>query len=317
MREDVKFQVEEKIINEILAGLKSTLKNLPCKLFYDEKGSQLFDQICELDEYYPTRTELKIMEDNINEIISPLNADTLLVEFGSGSSHKTQLILDNARQLGGYVPIDISEIHLMNSVERLRDKFPRLNIYPLVTDYTQPIVLPKETNSYQHRIAYFPGSTIGNFTNTEAKEFFKIIAEDIGTSGGFLIGADLQKDRNVIESAYNDESGVTALFNLNILEHINKYYGGEFDLSKFEHFAPYNEEKGRIEMYLRSREDQHVTFMNEEVIFKAGELLLTEYSYKYTLDGIAALAGDFFDLSKVWIDDRNYFSLQYLTAREK
>lgn len=314
MREDVNFQIEEEVITEILTGLKGELKNLPCKLFYDEKGSQLFDKICELDEYYPTRTELKIMEDNIGEIVSLLNEDTLLIEFGSGSSLKTQLILDNAGKLGGYVPIDISEEHLKSSTERLRNKYPDLNIFPVVADYTQPLKLPEETNSFKHKIAYFPGSTIGNFTTSEAREFFKIIAEDIGVNGGLLIGVDLQKNPKIIERAYNDALGVTEEFNLNILAHINDFYEGSFDLLKFEHYAPYNVTEGRIEMYLRSIEDQSVTFMDEEVIFKAGELLLTEYSYKYTLDGFAELAAEHFDVDKIWVDERNYFSLQYLTV---
>lgn len=314
MRNDVDFSIVEEEVDEVLNGLRSDQKYLPCKLFYDDAGSKLFDQICELEEYYPTRTEIGILKDNMNEIASLFDKETVLIEFGSGSSIKTQMLLESIEGLGAYVPIDISVGHLYSTANRLRETYTNLKVVPHVADYTQPLKYPAAINEFKKRIIFFPGSTIGNFTRQEAKEFLSLIAKDAGPDSGLIIGFDLQKEIKVLEDAYNDRKGITAEFNLNILHHLNKKYECQFDVSQFEHYAPYNIKDGRIEMYLRSMLDQKVIFMGEEVIFKAGELVLTEYSYKYTLESFASLTNGSFNMQKTWMDNRNYFCLQYLTT---
>lgn len=303
------------LLEEILRGLNSSQKYLPSKLFYDEKGSILFDQICELDEYYPTRTELKIFQDNIDEIRSIFNAETLFIELGSGSSYKTKFLLEHIPHLAGYIPIDISEEHLLKSAENLKTLFSNLDIYPLAADYTKPLQLPPINKSVKHRIAFYPGSTIGNFTSEEAKEFLNIIADECERGGGLLIGVDLVKDKTIIEKAYNDSKGVTAQFNLNILERINREFEGEFDLNNFEHHAFFNHEFNRIEMHLVSKQDQIVKVDDNQFQFNQNESILTEYSHKFTLDGFADLASDSFIVKKVWTDENKYFSVQYLDVK--
>lgn len=304
-----------KLIEEILDGLSQKQKKLPSKLFYDEKGSKLFDMICELDEYYPTRTEMKILSDNIDEIANVFEENSLLIEFGSGSSTKTRLLLDHIKDLAGYVPIDISQEHLNGSVERLNSDYPELEIHPLAADYTQPLNLPQIHHQVDHRITFFPGSTIGNFTREQAREFLKIIAELCGANGGLLIGVDLHKDKNILHAAYNDSQNVTADFNLNMLQHLNNEFNFNFELENFEHDAFYNEDEKRIEMHLVSKKNQKVNYDNCEYSFYNGETILTEYSYKYTFDGFAEVASDFFNVEKIWVDEKNLFSVQYLSVK--
>ena len=246
------------ILTEVLKGLSLPQKMLPSKLFYDEKGSQLFDEICELDEYYPTRTEMQIMLDNIKEMGELLGDGTMLIELGSGSSQKIKLLLDHIPGLAGYIPVDISSKHLINSSKILKEKYPHINIFPLAADYTKYFELPIINKSYDHRAVYFPGSTIGNFTKNEAREFINRIADIAGKNGGLIIGVDLRKDKEILEAAYNDKKGITAAFNLNILNHINEKLSTDFDINKFKHFAFFNEELGRIEMHLVSTDEQVV-----------------------------------------------------------
>jgi L-histidine Nalpha-methyltransferase len=315
MANKVSWDIESGILNEVLEGLNRTQKFLPSKLFYDERGSRLFDQVCELDEYYPTRTEMKIMEDNIGEICSLLGKETLLIELGSGNSKKIRLMLDNIPGIAGYVPIDISSVHLFNSTRILKQDYPDLDIYPLDLDFTQGFELPKTAKSYSHILVYYPGSTIGNFTPREVRSFLEKIALVCGRDAGMLIGVDLKKDKGILESAYNDNCGITAEFNLNILYRINYELGSNFDLNKFEHYAFYNEDEGRIEMHLVSTQKQKVCIDNSPVYFEKGENIVTEFSYKYSLSEFEKLVSNTFTIRNVWKDKNELFSVQYMTAK--
>ena len=303
------------ILEEVIEGLTQKQKRLPSKLFYDEKGSALFDQICELDEYYPTRTEIKIMQDNISEMSALLGEGTMLVELGSGSSLKIRLLLDNIPGLAGYIPIDISTEHLIQSALILKNDYPHLDIFPLAADYTKDFELPEIEKPYDHVAVYYPGSTIGNFQPHEAKEFLKRIAKICGSNGGLIIGVDLRKDIDTIEAAYTDKKGVTAEFNLNILDRLNQELGSDFDLNLFRHFAFFNDKESRIEMHLISQVNQQVHLDGTTINFESGESILTEYSYKYTLTSFAELASNYFEVKKVWTDKNNLFSIQYLRVK--
>ena len=305
----------QKMYNEIISGLSNNPKRLFPKFFYDEKGSALFDKICELDEYYPTRTELKIMEENIDEIVSLFDEQTLFIEFGSGSSLKTRLVLSNLDRLGAYIPIDISEDHLIKTAEKLRSEFPKIEIIPLAADYTETISLPATDKHITKKIAYFPGSTIGNFSRKNAKDFLGKVAGICGKNGGLIIGVDLKKDIEILEAAYNDKEGITAEFNLNILNNLNNNFDFNFNLENFEHNAVFNNEEGRIEMRLVSLEDQTVSSNGKSFQMIKNENIITEYSHKFTKQEFAELASDNFDVSKVWTDEKNYFSVQYLTVK--
>ena len=277
-------------LKDVLEGLSQQQKSIPAKYFYDERGSQLFDEICELSAYYPTRTEMGILQDNLTEIVQVIGEEVMLVEYGSGSSLKTRILLEHLEQLAGYVPIDISEEHLYQSARGLRKDFPSIEIKPVHADYSSCIVLPELSTPPQKRVVFFPGSTIGNFTPSEAMGFLNRIAGICGDGGGLLIGVDLQKRVEVLEAAYNDEQGVTAAFNLNLLTRINRELAGDFDSTQFEHKAVYNQHDGRIEMHLISKIDQRVVIKGQAFGFVAGESIHTENSYKYTVPGFAALA---------------------------
>ncbi len=306
---------ENEILQTVLHGLTGPRKELPSKLFYDVKGSQLFDDITNLEEYYPTRTEMQILENNIREIGSLLGEGTLLIELGSGSSRKIRLLLDNIPGLAAYVPIDISEEHLINAADNLSQDYPELTIIPLVADYTKEFSLPRIDKPYDHISAFYPGSTIGNFKPEEAKEFLYRISRFIGGNGGMIIGVDLKKDIATLEDAYNDSKGVTAEFNLNILNHINNETGSDFNTRNFHHLAFYNKEKGRIEMHLISDQNQNVRLNGSVIKLKKDDDILTEYSYKYTLDEFKTLIADFFEVKNVWLDPKGLFSIQYLRVK--
>ncbi len=310
-----KYEPEtEALVGEVLEGFESRQKNLPCKLFYDKEGSSLFDQICTLDEYYLTRTERAIMEENIGAISNALGENTLLIELGSGSSRKIRLLLDSVKKPAGYVPIDISEEHLVDSVRSLAKDYPGLRIMPVYADYTQLVKFPNFEFPYSRKVVYYPGSTIGNFSPPSARRFMKSIAKWAGRGSGLLIGVDLVKDKAVLERAYNDGKGVTAKFNLNILKRLNREIGTDFDLGKWEHHAHYDNEKNRIEMHLRSLTDQKVHVNGSLFGIKRGETILTEYSYKYTLKGFKELVSNSFAVEEVWTDVDMNFSVQYLTV---
>lgn len=315
MKETKTEVVSHSMLDEVLAGLRQPQKTLPSKLFYDERGSQLFDTICELDEYYPTRTEMGILSNNIEEISGFIGRDNLLVELGSGSSTKIRLLLDHNPDLAAYIPIDISEEFLYKSADILKQDYPNLLIIPYCADYTKPIQIPNPRVDYHHKIAFYPGSTIGNFTKKEAYYFLGRISRICGENGGLLIGVDLKKDVSVLEAAYNDSKGVTAEFNLNILKRLNDELDADFDIDNFQHKAIYNDAAGRIEMHLVSLKNQMVVIQDSPVVFRENETIHTENSYKYTVDEFAELALDFFRVEKVWTDPENYFSVQFLTVR--
>ena len=300
-------------LDELIDGLKQPEKMISPKYFYDERGSQLFEEITRLPEYYPTETELGIMRDNVGEIAELVGKQASLIEFGSGSSLKTRVLLENLDELAAYVPVDISEDHLLESAQQIREDFPKLDVLPVVADFTQPFQLPSPKIMPVRNIVYFPGSTIGNFTHDAAHELLQVMHEEAGAGGALLIGVDLQKDPAIIERAYNDSAGVTAEFNRNMLRHLNREFGADFDLGAFAHSAEYNEKKGRVEIRLVSEQDQEFTLGNESFSIDRDEAILTEYSHKYTLEGFAAMAeAAAFRVEKVWMDAERLFSVQYL-----
>jgi dimethylhistidine N-methyltransferase len=301
---------------EVLQGLLKEPKTIPSKFFYDQHGSFLFDQICKLDEYYITRTETAIMQQNINEIAELMGSDCLLIEYGSGSSEKTKMMLDHISPIAAYMPVDISREHLFNTAENLNRNYPNLLIFPLWADFTKTFSLPIDSNGFSYKLAYFPGSTIGNFQTQQAIEFMGNVASLVGPGGGFLVGIDLKKDPDILNLAYNDPKGITAAFNLNMLAHLNQKFHTDFIENQFEHLAFYNQKAGRIEMHLVSKQDQTVTISGLELNLSKEERILTEVSYKYTVEDFAAMADQAgFDIKKVWFDSKKYFSVQYLVAR--
>ncbi len=298
---------------EVLKGLKNSYKTIPCKYLYDERGSELFDQICDLEEYYPTRTELKIMEDNLDDILKAIPDNSVLIELGSGSSLKTRLLLDNHPNLAGYVPVDISEEFLLETVEKLRSRYSNIPIIPVVADYTHPFEITDLQLSYDHIVVYYPGSTIGNFLPTRAETFLKQISSICERDGGLLIGVDLEKDADLLEAAYNDSKGITAAFNKNILIRFNRELNADFNIENFEHESVYNKALGRVEMHLISTTEQDIHIGDEEIHLKKGESIHTENSYKYEISKFKEMAKSAgFETAKVWTDDRNYFSILYL-----
>jgi len=299
-------------LKEIQAGLSQQSKSISPKFFYDDAGSKLFDAICELPEYYPTRTELGIMRANIDEIAELIGERASLIEFGSGSSRKTLVLLERLRELAVYVPVDISREHLLQTAENIRADYPAIEVLPVAADFTKPFQLPSPRVMPLRNIIYFPGSTIGNFSAEAGLELLKVMHHEAGEDGALLIGVDLQKDVAVLERAYNDSAGVTAQFNLNVLRRLNREFGGTFDLQGFRHRAIYNEDAGRIEMYLDSVRDQTAEVGGKTFSFAEGEAINTEHSYKYTLEGFAGMAlAAGFQIVKVWMDAKRLFSVQY------
>ena len=303
--------------DDIVTGLNSNPRSLPCKYFYDERGSQLFDEICELDEYYLTRSEISIMKKYAPEMADQIGTGVMLVEYGSGSSIKTRLLLDHLQDPVAYVPVDISRDHLQRVANDLSFAYPHIEVLPVCADFTADFDLPISKRTATHNAVYFPGSTIGNFQPRSVRAMLARIAPLCGTGGGLLIGIDLQKDVDIIESAYNDAKGVTAQFNLNLLSRINRELDGEFDVGQFEHQAVYNDEMGRVEIYLVSQCDQTATVGDESFEFADGETICTEYSHKYTIDGFAELAAEVgLTLHRHWTDDRQLFAVLHFVVSE-
>ena len=303
----------ERLLSDALAGLLAPRKTLPCKYFYDERGSALFERICELDEYYPTRTELTILRARAGAMAASLGPDCLVVEYGSGSGIKTQLLLEHLERPVAYVPVDISREHLLRSAAALSARYPALPVLPVCADFTQPFALPHPPRPPRRRAAYFPGSTIGNFAPAEARKFLTQVAELCGPGGALLIGVDLKKSRAVLERAYDDALGVTAEFNANLLRRLNRELGADFQLDRFAHRALWNEVEGRIEMHLVSRCAQEVRLAGRRIRFEAGETIHTENSYKYDLREFASLARSAgFEVEQVWVDGAALFSVQAL-----
>ncbi len=303
---------QESFLSVVLNGLRKKQKSIPSKFFYDERGSRLFDQICELDEYYPTRTELQILKDHAREISAVLGNRAHLIEFGSGSSTKIRTLLDAMEQPLSYVPMDISRDHLLIAAKRLASSFPDLPVIAICADYTSDFPFPNLGEG--RKTGFFPGSTIGNFTPREATEFLKK-ARNLLDGGGMLIGVDLLKDEKILHAAYNDRQGITADFNLNLLKRCNQELEAGFDMSKFEHKAFLNREKNRIEMQLLSLCDQIVSIGGERITFQEGETIHTENSYKYSIDSFQALAEEAgFIPQAVWTDSASLFSVHYLKS---
>ena len=301
------------ILEDVIAGLSVCPKSLPSKYFYDARGSKLFDEICTLDEYYPTRTELSILETHIEDIVSSLGDSVILVEYGSGSSIKTRLLLEAIPETAAYVPIDISREHLIDASVQLKNLFPDLTVLPVCADYSQVISLDLDDAADGRISVFFPGSTIGNFSREHAVQFMSRVHQLVGVGGGMLIGVDLVKDERLLHAAYNDSKGVTAAFNKNMLSHINDRLGSSFLPSAFDHRAFYDPVMQRIEMQLVSRVDQRVRVNGNSIQFCKGEAVRTEYSHKYCLDQFERMSTEAgFVTEKVWLDENEHFAVQYL-----
>jgi len=299
---------------EVVAGLSAGRKTLPAKYFYDDHGSTLFEAITALPEYYPTRTELGILEERAGEIAQLVPPGAALIELGSGSTVKARILL-RAAPIAIYVPVDISAGFLSAEAARLKRDLPRLRILPVAADFTKPFELPAAVGA-SARVGFFPGSTIGNFEPAEAAEFLRHAARLLGPGAHLIVGVDLVKDAAVLNAAYNDAAGVTAAFNLNLLRRINRELGADFDLERFRHDAFYNPGKSRIEMHLTSAVAQKIHLGEHTIRFARDETIHTESSYKYTIEtfrSLAATAG--WSPVAAWTDARQYFSVHALVLR--
>jgi dimethylhistidine N-methyltransferase len=300
----------------VIDGLSSSPKTLPCRYFYDARGSELFEAITDLPEYYPTRTETAILAAHASDIADRVPDDAILVEFGSGSSRKTELLLAEMLDLAAYVPIDVSDSALAGAKQRLEARFPALHVHPVLGNFNDEIAYPYDLES-RPKVGFFPGSTIGNLTPAEATELLAGMARTLGPDGRLIIGVDLKKDAHTLVAAYNDAAGVTAAFNLNLLTRINRELRATFDLTQFRHEAVYNRREGRIEMYLVSQRRQQAGIIGHTFAFAKGECVHTENSYKYTVEefqGLARQAG--WTPEEVWTDEDALFSVHELVRRE-
>ena len=299
----------------VLRGLAAPQKRLSPKYFYDQRGSELFDQICALPEYYPTRTELKLMDRHLPEVAELVGPGAAVIEFGAGSNVKIRKLLDHLVEPTAYVPVEISGDYLVEQCEALARDYPNVHVQPVLADFTQPFELPRHPVQPKRNLVFFPGSTIGNFTRPEAAALLEVMRLEAKPGGALLIGVDLRKRRGIMEAAYNDRQGVTAEFNLNVLRRLNRELDADFDLDTFEHEAVYDESEGRIEMRLVSRRVQTVTVAGLPIGFEQGEYIITEYSHKYSLEefrGVATRAG--FTPERSWMDEDRLFSIHYMTV---
>jgi len=301
--------------SDVIEGLSQPPKRLSPKYFYDAAGSELFEQITVLPEYYPTRTELGILRQRAGEIAAIIPDGAALVEFGAGATTKVRLLLDQCK-FDAYVPVDISGDFLKAQADALRRDFPSLNVYPVAADFTTPFALPDAVREMP-KVGFFPGSTLGNFEPHEAAAFLRSAREILGHGAQMVIGVDLEKDDRVLYEAYNDAAGVTARFNLNVLVRINRELGGNFDISGFIHRAIYNRERHRIEMHLIAKKAQTVRVLGRSFSFRPGESIHTESSYKYSLDRFTALArGSGWTVRQSWTDAAGMFSVHALAAAD-
>lgn len=306
---------KENFRDEVLDGLSKSPRQLPYKFFYDQRGAQLFQEICDLPEYYITRTETEILRLHGADMAKALGPQVELIGLGTGAGTKTRILLEELHDPAVYVPIDISKEQLEKSSARFREMFPTLQVLPVCVDYLEPFELPLPRRLSSRSVIYFPGSTIGNFEPETASEFLARLVDLAGDGGGLLIGVDLQKDRDVLERAYNDAAGVTAQFNKNLLVRINRELEADFDLKRWQHHAIYSPSEGRIEIYLISDNEQTVHIGAREFQFRAGEEILTEYSYKHTIAGFIELARKAgFHFEQVWTDDAHWFGVFYFTV---
>ena len=298
---------------DVVRGLSQTQKTLPCQYFYDETGSKLFEQITTLEEYYPTRTEISILRDQVTTISDALGPDVLLVEYGAGASTKTRLLLNGLYRPAGYVPIDVSEAFLLETAESLKQEYPNLSVHPIVGDFMVRFGLPAATRGTP--VGFFPGSTIGNLDDSEIDIFMRAARTLLGDAGRFLLGVDLRKSEDILVPAYDDAKGVTAAFNLNLLTRINRELGADFDLNAFRHRAIWNDAASQIEMHLESLTDQTVTIGPVQFSFVEGETIHTENSRKFDLGALSQqITQTGWRLDDVWFDENRYFAVILLTA---
>jgi len=308
-------QIDRSFARDVIAGLSQQPKKLSPKYFYDEAGSKLFEQITLLPEYYPTRTELRILRDRGAEIAQTIPANAALVEFGAGATTKVRLLLKQCA-FKAYVPVDISGDFLNGQASALRSDFPDLAVYPVTADFTEPFDLPPEVKNMP-KVGFFPGSTIGNFDPHEACAFLRGARAILGEGATLIVGVDLEKDERVLHDAYNDAAGVTGQFNLNVLARINRELGGNLDLDGFKHRAIYNRERHRIEMHLISSKPQTVRVLDHTATFRTGETIHTESSYKYSIERFTTLArGSGWTPCASWTDPDGMFSVHALVAED-
>ena len=306
------------MLADVLSGLNGAVKSIPSMYFYDAEGSRIFEKITQLAEYYPTRAEAAIMQHHGADIANTLGEQVMLIEYGSGSSVKTRILLDKMRNIHSYVPVDISGSYLHQVASTLQADYPQVPVYPVVADFTRRFELPFTSTLEQRRVVYFPGSTIGNFTTPSTIRILSEMAQLFGKNGGALIGVDLVKSRDILVAAYNDAQDVTARFNLNLLHRLNREIGADFKVDQFRHQAIFNETESRIEMRLHACQKMDVHIADNTFHFNGGEAILTEYSHKYTLESFAQLAAHAnLQVSEVWSDPGSLFSVQYLTARSQ
>jgi dimethylhistidine N-methyltransferase len=306
-------RIDNDFLKDVIEGLGKNPKTLKPKYFYDNRGAQLFTEICTTPEYYPTRTEIKILNQNAEDIASQIGDNTALIEYGSGALEKIKILLNFLKEPVGLIPVDISEDQLFVSAKNLENLYPNLEILPVAADFTKPIPIPGFSQPPKKYLAFFPGSTIGNFEPDLAIQFLQGVTKTIGLDGLLLIGFDLKKDIETLLAAYDDQRGITASFNKNLLSRVNGELGGNFNLNTFEHVARYNENKGRIEMHLKSTTEQTVSINKELFEFLEGETIHTENCYKFTKESFTAMSSKA-GLSpvKTWTDDKNLFAVMLL-----
>ena len=306
-------RIDNDFLNDVIEGLSQNPKTLKPKYFYDNRGAQLFTEICTTPEYYPTRTEIKILNQNAEDIASQIGDNTALIEYGSGALEKIKILLNFLNEPVGLIPVDISEDQLFASAKNLENLYPDLEILPVAADFTKPIPIPGFSHPPKKHVAFFPGSTIGNFEPDLAIQFLEGVTKTIGFDGLLLIGFDLKKDIETLLAAYDDQQGITASFNKNLLSRINDELGGNFNLDTFEHVARYNENKGRIEMHLKSTTEQTVSINKELFEFLEGETIHTENCYKFTKESFTAMSSKagLYPV-KTWTDDQNLFAVMLL-----
>ncbi|WOI52708.1 L-histidine N(alpha)-methyltransferase [Parvularcula sp. LCG005] len=305
---------ENPFLADVLTGLNEPQKSLPCRWLYDKRGSHLFEEITELPEYYPTRTERSILTACASAVADHVGPGAVMVEYGAGSSIKTRLILDALSDPSLYVPIDVSSAYLDDTARQFEADYETLQVTPVVGDFLSPVDLPRGEGAGR-RVGFFPGSTVGNLSDDEIDRFLRHARRTLGDNGMLLIGVDLRKSEDVLVPAYDDEQGVTAAFNLNILRRINRELDADFDLEAFQHEARWNDEKSRIEMHLVSVKDQDVHLADQTIHFTKGETIHTENSRKFSLDQISAMAARTgWRVADSWTDAKDYFSVQLFEA---
>ena len=304
------------LLKDVMEGLSKAQKTLPCKYFYDERGAKLFEQICDLPEYYPTRTEIGILRDNITEIAQGIGPNCAVIEPGSGSGIKTRLLLEHLENPSAYIPIDVSKEQLLDYSNTLNADYPELEVLPVCADFTQQLQLPTPNGNVENKLIYFPGSTIGNFNPEEAKALLSGWRELLGNQGSLLIGVDLKKDKATLEAAYNDSQGITADFNLNLLKRINQELDADFDIELFSHEADYDETTGAIRMWLISETAQSIAINDDaEYQFQPNETICTEHSHKYSIEDFERLAAETgWQKTQLWTDPKQLFSIWHLQS---